>query len=273
MTINCKGNLIDLSPPKVMGILNLTPNSFYTESRVKKESELLKKSEKMLAEGATFIDIGGYSSRPNAEEVSTAEEINRVIPAIELLIKNFPEITISVDTFRAEVADKSIQAGAALINDISAGSLDEEMMPVVAKHKVPYIMMHMRGTPKTMQGLTHYKDLTRDIIFYFSEKIKLARQHGISDIITDPGFGFAKTTTQNFELFKHLELLKNLDLPFLVGISRKSMIYKSLEISPEEALNGTTVLNSLALSRGASILRVHDVREAVECVKLYSQVC
>lgn len=273
MTINCKGNLIDLSNPKVMGILNLTPNSFYAESRITEESVLLKKAEKMLDEGATFIDIGGYSSRPDAEDVSIEEELNRVLPAIEILVKNFPEIIISIDTFRAEVADKSIQAGAAIINDISAGSLDKEIMPIVAKHQVPYIMMHMRGTPKTMQSLTEYKDLTRDIIYYFSEKIKLARQHGINDIIADPGFGFAKTTAQNFELFKNLELLKNLDLPFLIGISRKSMIYKSLGTSAQEALNGTTVLNSLALSRGASILRVHDVKEAVECVKLHSQAC
>lgn len=273
MTINCKGNLIDLSRPKVMGILNRTPNSFYAESRISEESVLLKKAEKMLEEGATFIDIGGYSSRPDAEDVSIEEELNRVLPAIELLVKNFPEIIISVDTFRAEVADKSIQAGAAIINDISAGSLDQEMMPTVAKHQVPYIMMHMRGTPKTMQSLTDYKDLPRDVIYYFSAKIKLARQHGINDIITDPGFGFAKTTEQNFELFKNLELFKSLDLPFLVGISRKSMIYKSLGISAQEALNGTTVLNSLALARGASILRVHDVKEAIECVKLYSQAC
>lgn len=273
MTINCKGNLIDLSKPKVMGILNLTPNSFYAESRIAEESVLLKKAEKMLDEGATFIDVGGYSSRPDAEDVFIEEELNRVLPAIELLVKNFPELVISIDTFRAEVADKSIQAGAAIINDISAGSLDQEMMPTVAKHQVPYIMMHMRGTPKTMQSLTDYKDLPRDVIYYFSAKIKLARQHGINDIITDPGFGFAKTTEQNFELFKNLELFKSLDLPFLVGISRKSMIYKSLGISAQEALNGTTVLNSLALARGASILRVHDVKEAIECVKLYSQAC
>lgn len=273
MTINCKGNLIDLSRPKVMGILNLTPNSFYAESRISSESVLQKKAEKMLKEGATFIDIGGYSSRPNAADVSQEEELNRIIPAIELLVNNFPEIIISVDTFRAEVADKSIQAGAALINDISAGSLDEKMMSTVGRHQVPYIMMHMRGTPKTMQSLTEYQDLPREVIYYFSEKIKLARAHGINDIITDPGFGFAKTISQNFELFKNLELFKNFELPFLVGISRKSMIYKQLGISAEEALNGTTVLNSLALSRGASILRVHDVKEAVECVKLYSQVC
>lgn len=272
MTINCKGELIDLSTPKVMGILNITPNSFYAESRIPEGSLLLKKTEKMLKEGATFIDIGGYSSRPDAENVTVEEEINRVLPAIELLIENFPGIIISVDTFRAEVAEKSLQAGAAMINDISAGSLDEEMMRVVAKHQVPYIMMHMRGTPKNMQSLTDYDDLTRDILYYFSEKVKLARQHGINDLITDPGFGFAKTKAQNFELFKNLELFQNLDLPFLVGISRKSMIYKSLNTSPQEALNGTTVLNSLALQKGASILRVHDVKEAAECVKLYSLV-
>ena len=273
MTINCKGNLIDLTKPKVMGILNLTPNSFYAESRIAEESVLLRKTENMLKEGATFVDLGGYSSRPNAEEVSVEEELNRVVPAIELLAENFPEIIISVDTFRSEVAEKSIEAGAAIINDISAGNLDKEMMPMVAKYQVPYIMMHMRGTPQTMQSLCDYKDLPRDIIYYFSEKIKLARQHGINDIITDPGFGFAKTTEQNFELFRNLDLFKNLDLPFLVGISRKSMISKILGINAQDSLNGTTVLNSLALTKGASILRVHDVKEAVECVKLHSQAC
>lgn len=272
MTINCKGRLVDLVQPKVMGILNITPNSFYAESRVSEESVILERAEKMLKEGATFIDIGGYSSRPDAEEVSEEKELKRLIPAIEALAQNFPEILISADTFRSKVAHESILAGAAMINDISAGQLDKNMMLVVARHQVPYIMMHMRGTPKTMKKLTDYKDITKEVLFYFSEKIKAARQLGINDLIIDPGFGFAKTLEQNFELFSKMELLKNTGLPMLVGISRKSMIYKSLNVSPQEALNGTSVLNSLALTKGASILRVHDVKEAVECVKLYAQV-
>lgn len=273
MTINCKGQLIDLSQPRVMGILNITPNSFYAESRLSEESAILERAEKMLKEGATFIDIGGYSSRPDAEEVSEEKELKRIIPAIEALSQNFPEIIISADTFRAKVAGESLQAGAAIINDISAGQLDKNMMTVVSKYQVPYIMMHMRGTPKTMQSLTHYNDITRDVLFYFSEKISTARREGINDIIIDPGFGFAKTLEQNFELFSKMELLQNAGLPILAGISRKSMIYKSLNSTPAEALNGTSVLNTLALSKGASILRVHDVKEAVECVKLFSQVC
>lgn len=272
MTINCKGNLIDLSQPKVMGILNITPDSFYAESRTSSDADILTKTEKMLTEGATFIDIGGYSSRPEANEVSVEEELKRVIPTLELVLKNFPETLISVDTFRAKVAEESIKAGAAIINDISAGNLDAEMMKAVAKHQVPYIMMHMRGTPKTMQKLTDYKDLTQEVLFYFSEKIRQARDFGINDLIVDPGFGFAKTTKQNFELFSNLELFQNLDLPVLVGISRKSMIYKSLDISAENSLNGTSMLNTIALTKNASILRVHDVNEAVECVKLFAHL-
>ncbi len=271
MTINCKGNLIDLSTPKIMGILNITPDSFFSESRAVNEPEILKKTEKLLNEGVDFLDIGGYSSRPDAKEVPEAEELKRVIPAIELIIKEFPETLISVDTFRSKVATKSIEAGAALINDISAGNIDENMMETIARYQVPYIMMHMRGTPQTMKSQTHYDNLAQDILYYFSKKINKARDIGINDLITDPGFGFSKTINQNYELFQNLELFKNLELPFLVGISRKSMIYKKLGLSPESSLNATTVLNTLALSKGASILRVHDVKEAVECVKIYTE--
>ena len=270
MTINCKGRLIDLSSTKVMGILNSTPDSFFEDSRTQNKSDILKKAEMMLEEGATFIDIGGYSSRPDAENVAENEELKRVVPAIELLVKEFPEILISVDTFRSKVAEEAIGAGAALINDISAGRLDEKMMSIIAQHQVPYIMMHMRGTPKTMKQLTAYDDLVSDITYYFSEKIKEARTLGINDLILDPGFGFAKTTDQNFELLKKSALFSSFKLPVLIGISRKTMIHKTLNISPKKALNGTTVLNTLALTKGAAILRVHDVKEAMETIKLVS---
>ena len=270
MTINCKGRLIDLSSPKVMGILNSTPDSFFEDSRTQNKSDILKKAEMMLEEGATFIDIGGYSSRPDAENVAENEELKRVVPAIELFVKEFPEILISVDTFRSKVAEEAIGAGAALINDISAGRLDEKMMSIIAQHQVPYIMMHMRGTPKTMKQLTAYDDLVSDITYYFSEKIKEARTLGINDLILDPGFGFAKTTDQNFELLKKSALFSSFKLPVLIGISRKTMIHKTLNISPKKALNGTTVLNTLALTKGAAILRVHDVKEAMETIKLVS---
>ncbi|MDN3596788.1 dihydropteroate synthase [Zunongwangia endophytica] len=268
MTINCKGKLIDLSTPKVMGILNTTPDSFFENSRTQNETELLRKAEIMLRQGATFIDIGGYSSRPDANDVSETEELQRVIPAIEVLIKHFPEILISVDTFRSKVAAEAIESGAAIINDIAAGNLDDKMMHVIAQYQVPYIMMHMRGTPKTMKQLTDYEDLVTDITFYFSEKIKQARALEINDLILDPGFGFAKTIDQNFELLKKSDLFTPFDLPLLIGISRKTMIHKTLDIQPTEALNGTSILNTLALTKGASILRVHDVKEAMECIKL-----
>jgi len=272
MTINCKGNLIDLSSPKVMGILNITPDSFYEGSRNITPDSLLSKAEKMLKEGAAFLDIGGYSTRPGATVIGTDEELKRVIPAVELILKHFPETLISIDTFRAEVASQSIEAGAAIINDISAGNLDEGMMGVIAKYQVPYIMMHMRGTSRNMKDLNEYEDLAQEVLFYFSEKIKAARLLGINDIIIDPGFGFSKNVTQNFELLSHLELFKNLELPVLAGLSRKSTIYKTLGFGPEEALNGTTVLNTIAITKGAHILRVHDVKEAMEVVKLTSQL-
>ncbi|GAA3782067.1 dihydropteroate synthase [Corallibacter vietnamensis] len=272
MTINCKGKLIDLSTPKVMGILNLTPDSFFDGGQYKSKKSITEQVALMLEEGATFIDIGAYSSRPNADFVSEADELKRLLPIITLLTKTFPDICISIDTFRSEVAKQAIHAGAAIINDISAGQLDNKMLETVAKLQVPYIMMHMRGTPKTMQQLTSYNNLTKDILLYFSEKITEAKALGIIDIIVDPGFGFAKTREQNFELLNNLELFKHIEKPILAGVSRKSMIYKTLNITPKEALNGTTIINTMALQKGASILRVHDVKEAMECVKLFSEL-
>lgn len=272
MTINCKGKLIDLSTPKIMGILNVTPDSFYDGGVYKEESKIVNRVKIILEEGATFIDVGAYSSKPNADEVSVDEELNRILPIIDVLLKHFPDIVISVDTFRAEVAKQCIDKGAALVNDISAGLLDEKMLETVANLNVPYIMMHMRGTPKTMQQQTNYNDILKDILFYFSERITKARALGIKDIILDPGFGFAKTTEQNFELLNILEGFKITNLPFLAGLSRKSMIYKTLQTSPTEALNGTTALNMIALQKGAAILRVHDVKEAMECVTLFNKL-
>ncbi len=272
MTINCKGNLIDLTTPKIMGILNVTPNSFFDGGNYKSESEILNQVEKMLFQGATFIDIGAYSSKPNAELVSENEELSRILPVVDLVLKNFPQTLLSIDTFRSKVAQKCIENGAALINDIAAGNLDENMMAMVAKFQVPYIMMHSRGNPQNMQQLTNYENITKEILFYFSEKITKARSLGINDLIVDPGFGFAKKQEQNYEVLQKMELLQLLELPILVGFSRKSMIYKVLENNAQEALNGTTVLNTIALLKGAKILRVHDVKEAVECVKLYSAV-
>ena len=269
MTINCKGKLVDLSSPKAMGILNLTPNSFYDGGRYSDKKAILSQVQKMWDQGATFIDVGAYSSKPNADFVSEEEELQRLIPVVELLVNTFPEILISVDTFRSKVAENAIEAGAALINDISAGSLDENMVQTVAKLQVPYIMMHMKGTPNTMQSLTQYDDILQEIMFYFAEKIQLARSFGVNDLIIDPGYGFAKTTEQNFELMHKSEILKHLKLPILVGISRKSMIYKTLKNTAQEALNGSTALNAFALMKGASILRVHDVKEAIETITLY----
>ena len=272
MTINCKGILVDLSTPKVMGILNVTPNSFFDGGKYKNETEILSQVEKMVLEGATFIDIGAYSSKPSAEFVSEQEEIARIVPVVDLILKHFPETIISIDTFRSEVAKASIESGAAIINDIAAGNLDEKMFEIIAKYNVPYIMMHMRGNPQTMQTLTDYDDIVKEMLFYFSEKVAKARSFGINDLIIDPGFGFAKTIDQNYEVFQKMELFNILELPLLVGISRKSMIYKTLNTTIENALNGTTVLNTLALTKGAKILRVHDVKEAMECVALFNKI-
>ena len=272
MLINCKGNLVDLTKPKVMGIINITPDSFYSGSRATSEKEILLNAEKMLAEGATFLDIGAYSSRPGADDILVQEEVKRMIPAIELILKEFPDALLSIDTFRSEVAEKSVRAGGALINDISAGKLDQEMLPLIAKLQVPFIMMHIKGTPQNMKDLNVYKDLTAEVLFYFSERIKAARNLGINDLIIDPGFGFAKDTDQNYELLSKLELFRNLELPVLAGISRKSMIWKKLNSSAQEALNGTSILNTIALTKGASILRVHDVKEAMEAIKLTNEL-
>ena len=272
MTINCKGQLIDLTTPKVMGILNVTPNSFYDGGMYKSSSEMLTKVGKMLSEGATFIDVGAYSSKPSAEYVSEEEELQRIIPIINLILEYYPETLLSVDTFRSEVAKVCIENGAAIINDISAGNLDDKMLETVAKYNVPYIMMHMRGTPETMQKMTIYEDIVKEILFYFSEKVAKARSFGINDLIVDPGFGFAKTLDQNYEVLKKMELFEILELPLLAGFSRKSMIYKTLQTSADEALNGTTVLNTVALTKGAKILRVHDVKEAMECVSLFNKM-
>ena len=272
MNINCNGKLIDLSTPKVMGILNVTPNSFYDGGKHKEINSIIHQVDKMLSEGADFIDIGAYSSKPSAEFVSEEEEIKRLVPIVKSLVETFPNIILSVDTFRAQVAKASVENGVAMVNDIAAGLLDEKMLETVAELKVPYIMMHMRGNPQTMQSLTDYSDIVKEMIFYFSERIQKARSFGISDIIIDPGFGFAKTLEQNYEVLHKMELFEILELPILVGVSRKSMIYKVLESSPQEALNGTSVLNTIALQKGAKILRVHDVKEAVECIKLVSKL-
>ena len=272
MNVNCKGNLIDLSTPKVMGIVNVTPNSFYDGGKFNSENTVLQQVEKMLFDGATFIDVGGYSSKPNAEFVSEEEEIERVIPIVNSILKAFPQTIISIDTFRSKVALQAIENGVAMVNDISAGSLDENMMNVIAKHQVPYIMMHMKGNPQTMQSLTNYENIVKEMLFYFSGKVANARSLGINDLIIDCGFGFAKTTEQNFEILQKLELFQMLELPILSGISRKSMVYKTTGTTSENALNGTTALNMFALAKGTNILRVHDVKEAVECVQLYNKI-
>ncbi|MGB5821268.1 MAG: dihydropteroate synthase [Saonia sp.] len=268
MTINCKGNLIDLSTPKVMGILNITPNSFYDGGKYKDQLSILNQVEKMLREGATFIDVGAYSSRPGAASVPEEEELQRIVPIIGLLIKEFPEILLSVDTFRSKVGEACLKNGATLINDISAGNLDKHMFRTIAKYNVPYIMMHMKGTPRNMSELTDYNDLIGDILYYFSEKVAAARLQGINDLVLDLGFGFAKTVDQNYQLLQNLELFQTFDLPILVGLSRKSMIYKVLGTDAEGALNGTTALHMYALNKGATILRAHDVKEAMECIRL-----
>lgn len=269
MYINCKGRLVDLSSPKAMGILNCTPDSFFDGGKYRDEAELLTQAEKMLAEGATFIDVGAYSSKPNAAFVTEDEELQRAVPVVALLVKHFPDVLISVDTFRAKVAEATIHAGAAIVNDIAAGLLDENMIPTVGRLKVPYIMMHMRGTPQTMVKLTQYDDIIQEMLLYFSQRIAEARLHGIDDIIIDPGFGFAKTLEQNYEVMNRLELFNIVGLPLLSGISRKSMIYKLLGNTAQEALNGTTALNMVSLMKDAKILRVHDVKEAIETVRVY----
>jgi dihydropteroate synthase len=272
MTINCKGNLIDLTTPKVMGILNITPDSFYDGGKYKNESEILNQVEKMLSDGATFIDVGAYSSRPGAQHISEEEELKRIIPVINLLQKNFPEIIISIDTFRSKVAIETVHAGAALINDISGGKMDDKMFATVANLQVPYILMHMLGTPQNMQKNPVYNNVTTEIISFFAEQIYKLHQLQLNDVIIDVGFGFGKTNIHNYEILKNLALFKSLDAPILAGLSRKSMLYKTLDISAQEALNATTSANTIALLNGANMLRVHDVKEAVETIKIVAQI-
>lgn len=270
-TINCKGNLIDLNKPKVMGILNLTPDSFYDGGKYRSERLILLQVEKMIVEGATFVDIGAYSSRPGAKDLSENEELERITQILELILKNFPDIFISIDTFRSKVAKTCVEIGACMINDISGGNLDTNMFETIAKLQVPYVLMHMPGTPQTMQTLTDYEDVVKDIIYYFSKKITQLNILGVNDIILDVGFGFGKTLDQNYELLQKLKLFESFDLPILTGISRKSMIYKLLNITADKALNATSVTNTIALLNGSNILRVHDVKEAVETIKIVSK--
>ena len=272
MTINCKGQLLDLSTPKVMGVLNLTPDSFYDGGKIKNEKEALKQVEKYRSDEIDILDIGAYSSRPGADNISEDEELQRQSSVLKQITKEFPDLVISIDTFRSSVAKESLDQGAHIINDISAGKLDDQMLRVIAQHQVPYIMMHMRGTPQTMKQLTTYDDLVKEVVYYFSERLAVTKKMGINDVIIDPGFGFAKTTPQNFELLNHLDILQSLDVPILTGISRKSMIYKTLGIESEQALNGTTALHMVALQNGSSILRVHDALEAKECITLYQKL-
>jgi dihydropteroate synthase len=267
--INVKGKLMDLSVPKVMGIINITPDSFYKGSRVSSDDEIVRTALTMVSEGADILDVGGYSSRPGAEDVPETEEKERVLKALKLILKELPEAVVSVDTFRASVARSAVEeCGAAIINDISGGEADPEMFHVVKMLNVPYVLMHMRGTPRTMQNLTVYDDVVADILRWFGERIVRLQSDGVKDIIIDPGFGFAKNTEQNFELLRRLGDFAVAGLPVLAGLSRKASIWRTLGISPEEALNGTTVMNTVALINGADILRVHDVKAAVETVKL-----
>ena len=271
--INVNGRLMDLSEPQVMGILNVTPDSFYAGSRSETEKDIVHRLHQIIDEGASIIDIGGYSSRPNAEHISAEEEMNRLRNGLEIIRKHHPDAVVSVDTFRADVAKMCVEEyGAAIINDISAGQMDEAMFPTIAQLGVPYIIMHMKGTPQDMQVCPKYDHFLKEIFYYFSEKVQKLRDLGVKDIIIDPGFGFAKTLEHNYELMNHLEEFSLFELPLLVGVSRKSMIYKLLGNTPEEALNGTTALNTIALLKGANILRVHDVKEAVESIKIVQKM-
>lgn len=270
-TINVGGRLLDLSEPQVMGILNVTPDSFYAGSRKQTEEDIRARVEQIVAEGGAMIDIGAYSSRPGADDVSPEEEMARLSRGMRIVRELAPEMPVSVDTFRADVAKMAVEElGVDIINDISGGELDKDMFATVARLGVPYILMHMKGTPQTMQMAPHYDDLMKEILLYFAEKVQQLRDLGQKDIILDPGFGFAKTLEHNYQLMNHMEELKIFELPILSGISRKSMIYKLLGGTPQDALNGTSVLNTLSLMKGASILRVHDVKEAVEVVKIVS---
>ena len=261
-----------LDRPRIMGIVNLTPDSFYGKSRVKRDDAIKKLVGTMLSEGADFIDLGGYSSRPGAAHVSEQEERDRILPAIRVILKNYPDTLISIDTFRSSIARMAYEEGASLINDISGGQLDEKMFKTISEIRIPYILMHMRGNPKTMDSLTVYDNLFKEMIIYFERKIKQLNDIGVQDIIADPGFGFAKSLDQNYELLKNFTYFEVLGYPLLVGLSRKSMIFKLLEVQPSEALNGTTVLNTVSLLKKASILRVHDIKEAKEVIKLVAKL-
>ncbi len=269
-TLNCKGRLLKIDKPLVMGIINTTPDSFYEDSRYNSIKDILKKVEQMLFEGADIIDIGGQSSRPRSETVSEMEEMERVIPVIKAIVAKFPETIISIDSYYAKVAKAAVEAGAIIVNDISAGNMDAEMIQTVSLLNVPYIIMHMKGIPKTMQDDPHYENIHKEVLDFFIERIAACKNAGIKDLIIDPGIGFGKTLEQNFELIKNLSLLKMFECPILLGVSRKSLIYRTLNISAAEALNGTSVLNSFALMASANILRVHDVKEAKQTIQLFS---
>ncbi len=270
--INCNGQLLDLSTPQVMGILNVTPDSFFDGGRYQNEKNTLSQVEKMLKDGASIIDVGGMSSRPGAEIISESEELKRVLPIIKLITKNFPQTIISIDTIRAKVAKESVEHGASIINDISAGSLDEALFQTVADLGVPYILMHMKGKPKTMQKNVKYDDILLEVTDFLIKKVGELRTLGVKDIILDVGFGFGKTVEHNYQLLKYMHQFQIMDLPILAGVSRKSMICKILDIQPKDALNGTTALNLVALQQGAKLLRVHDVKEATEVIKLWQQL-
>ena len=271
-TLNIKGILYPLDKPRVMGIINVTPDSFYADSRIGKEKELLMVVEEMLENGADFIDLGGYSSRPGAKEISEEEEYERIIPAIRSILNHFPETLISVDTFRSTIARQGINEGAVMINDISGGQLDDQMFKTVAETGVPYVLMHMKGNPQTMSSQTEYDNLFKEMGLFFNERVSELNNLGVSDIILDPGFGFSKSLDQNYELLKNFTYFEVIGYPLLVGLSRKSMIFRLLDVQPSEALNGTTILNTIALLKKASILRVHDIKEAVQVIKLIEKL-
>ena len=272
VTLNAGGKLLDLSTPQVMGIINLTPDSFFADSRKQSVDSALQQAGKLLTDGAAFLDIGAYSSRPGAADISVQEEMDRLLPVVEVIVNAYPESVLSIDTFRAQVAEASIKSGAHIINDISGGELDADMFATVARLQVPYILMHMKGTPQNMNQLAEYENVFDEVFDYFTSKHHQLKQLGVKDVIIDPGFGFAKKAEHSYTLMNRLQDFNTLQLSVLVGISRKNMIYKTLGITAAEALNGTTVLNTIALTKGANILRVHDVKEAVEAVKLW-EIC
>jgi dihydropteroate synthase len=271
-TLNIRGMLYALDSPRIMGIVNLTPDSFYDKSRVQRDEEIVKRVEAMISEGADFIDLGGYSSRPGATHISEQEEWGRLQPAMKVILKNFPDALISVDTFRSSIARKAYEEGASIINDISGGQLDDRMFKTMSEIRIPYILMHMKGDPRTMNSMTTYDNLFKEMINYFESKIIELKASGVNDIILDPGFGFAKSLDQNYELLKNFTYFEVIGYPLLVGLSRKSMIFKELDVQPSEALNGTIILNTVSLLKRASILRVHDIKEAKEVVNLIAKL-